>query len=208
MASAQRIGVYALSIGFFLNAQGASVKAFGKDGKEGKNVTSENSSRSVTEFQWKDHGKLSWDDFRGPVHAANDESAAATHCGIGFRINPADQGSKPEVQVYNTFYVNKSWVRSDAKIQSILDHEQGHFDLCEIYTRMLKARMNSFDFNAPNVKNALMNIFNEVNDAYEVRQQQYESETVHGTDFPEQRKWQRAIIQELGSSGSVTASAR
>jgi len=205
MASAQRFGVYALFIGIFINTQGVSAKPFAKDGKEGNTLASK-SSESATEFQWKDHNKLSWDDFKGPVHAANDESAAATHCGIGFRINPTAPGATPDVVVYNTFYVNKSWVRSDAKIESILEHEQGHFDLCEIYTRMLRARMSNFDFNSANVKTALMNVFNEVNDAYENRQQRYEDETTHGTDIPQQRKWQRAINQEL--TGTLTASAR
>jgi len=209
MASAKRFCVYALFIGFSVYSQGVSVKVFGKDSKEGKSITSNNNSSnvSVAEFQWKDHNKLSWDDFRGPVHAANDESAAATHCGIGFRINTSSEGDKPEILVYNTFYVNKSWVRSDAKIASILEHEQGHFDLCEIYTRMLKARMVRFDYNSSNVKSALMDIFTDVNNEYENRQQAYEYETAHGTDISEQKKWQRTINAELNSLGSATASS-
>jgi hypothetical protein len=210
MASAKRFCVYAFCIGSTVCVQGVGGKVFGKDSKDGKDGNSASSNNysskvSVAEFQWKEHSKLSWEDFRGPVHAADDESAAATDCGIGFRINTSTNIEKPEILVYNTFYVNKSWVRPDARINSILEHEQGHFDLCEIYTRMLRARMVNFNFNKPNVKGELMHIFAEVNNQYENRQQAYESETIHGTDLAQQKKWQRAISQELISTSTVTA---
>ncbi len=203
MGCAVRLGVYAFSIGFFICAQGAATKVFGKDGKDGGTVRPVNTSKikqvsiSPTEFQWREHPKLSWEDFKGPVNAENDESAAATHCGIGFRMNKPDHAGNPEVVVYNTFYVNKSWVRSDAKISSILDHEQGHFDLCEIFTRKLSARLRNFDFSVPDMKKSLLQAFNEVNVEYEKSQQAYESETTHGTNLGEQRKWEDRISHQL-----------
>jgi len=212
MVCAQRVRVYAFFIGLFI-CSSHSVAAFGKDGKEGKSLdavnTSSSSSTSVTtlpssEFQWAEHSKLSWDDFRGTVNAVSEESAAATHCGIGFKTN-ATGGNKPGILVYNTFYVNKSWVRPDAKIPGILDHEQGHFDLCEIYTRKLRDRMNQFDFSAPDIKHALLSIYSDVNNEYERRQQAYEQETIHGTNIPQQKKWQEAISRELADAVSYTA---
>ncbi len=148
-------------------------------------------------FQWQEHEKLSWDDFRGTVNATHDESAAATYCSIGFKTNTATPGSKPEIVVYNTFYTNRSWVRSDARVQSILDHEQGHFDLCEIYTRKLKDRMSNFNPGTPGVKQALMDIYSEVSREYETRQQAYEDETTHGTNIAQQKRWQEKIASEL-----------
>jgi hypothetical protein len=205
MNCAVRNCVYAFTVGFFVLTQ--SVASLGKDGREGKSIdvvtpsssnsaTSSNSA-SPSEFQWNEHRKLSWDDFRGAVNAASEESAAATHCGIGFRTAANSTDGKPEIIVYNTFYVNKSWVKPDAKISTILDHEQGHFDLCEIYTRKLKARMNNFDFNTGDLKQQLLSIYTEVSNEYETRQQAYEQETVHGTNTAQQKKWQNMIIREL-----------
>lgn len=199
---AKRLGVYAYGIGFFVCAQVAATEVFGKDSKEGKSPNSPNATSSSvksvsSEFQWKDHGKLSWDDFQGPVNANNDESAAATHCGIGFRINRSSQSGKPEVVVYNTFYVNKSWVRSDARIESILDHEQGHFDLCELYTRKLRHKINNFGAGVTDLKAELMKAFSEVNNEYEMCQQQYEDQTTHGTKIRQQKMWQEKIQSEL-----------
>ncbi len=165
-------------------------------GKE--NTTNETSPKNAPDhFQWHEHGKLSWDDFKGAVNAARDESAAATCCSIGFKTNTSGPGSKPEIIVYNTFYTNKSWVRPDAKLESILEHEQGHFDLCEVYTRKLKKCMNGIDPDAPGMKEELMRIYSELSNEYEMRQQAYEQETMHGTNIAEQKKWQTMIASDL-----------
>jgi hypothetical protein len=167
--------------------------------REGK-VPGENMSipaDHAEQFHWNEHKKLSWEDFRGPVKNVDDISAAATHCGIGFRTNAVSTGAKLNVTVYNNFYTNKSWVRADARIPSILDHEQGHFDLCEIYTRLLRTRMENFNSNVPDVKQSLMNIYAEVSSMYEARQQAYEQETTHGTNTPQQKRWQQVIEKEL-----------
>ena len=88
-------------------------------------------------------------------------------------------------------------MRSDARVQSILDHEQGHFDLCEIYTRKLKYRVSNFDLGTPGVKQVLMDIYSEVSREYETRQQAYEVETNHGTNIAQQKRWQEMIANEL-----------
>jgi uncharacterized protein DUF922 len=200
MNCAVRKCVYAIGFGLLVTAQ--SIPVFAKDSKEARSADAGNGAAAVSEsasseFQWNEHRKLSWEDFRGDVKAASDESAAATHCGIGFKTGGMNTEGKPEIVVYNTFYVNKSWVRPDAKINSILDHEQGHFDLCEIYTRKLRERMNGFDFNTANLKQQLLSIYAEVSSEYESRQQAYEQETVHGTNTNQQKKWQKMITLEL-----------
>jgi len=168
--------------------------AFSATGKDNGRAEEANAKE---QFQWQEHTRLSWDDFKGVVNAPHEESAAATYCSIGFKTNIPAPGAKPEIQVYNAFYINRSWVKSDAKIQSILDHEQGHFDLCEIYTRKLKSRVANFDLNTPGAKQALMDIYAQVSNEYETRQQAYEQETTHGTDLDAQKKWQDTIANEL-----------
>ena len=153
------------------------------------------SASQASEFSWSENRKLTWDDFQGPIKASSERSAAATHCGIGFKTFNAD--GKPRVLVYNTFYSNQSWVRPDAKLPEILQHEQGHFDINEIYTRKMRARMDSFDFNVSDVKAALMAIYDEVDSEYQNVQQSYESETVHGTNTKQQKIWLDRIERDL-----------
>ncbi|GAA4464458.1 hypothetical protein GCM10023093_14840 [Nemorincola caseinilytica] len=158
------------------------------------NVTSE--VRASDRFSWSEHRKLSWEDFKGPSDGGSHESAAATCCSIGFKIDNTGTGDR-KVTVYNTFYIDRSWVKEDARIGSILAHEQGHFDLCELYTRKLRERTAAIDVNAKDLKQQLMDIYAAVNDEYEARQQAYEYETTHGTDLPAQNRWERMIQREL-----------
>ena len=195
--------MYAFLIIFFVVSQNFSV--FAKDGKEGKSFNSDNNTdipKQNDQFQWNQHNKLSWDDFRGTSKDAAEESAAATHCGIGFRLNTNKQGDKTEIIVYNTFYANKSWVKPDGKISSVLDHEQGHFDLCEIYTRKLRDRMNNVYTQVPDIMKTLMSVYSEISNEYESRQQAYEQETTHGTNISEQRKWKDMMAKELSGTNS------
>jgi hypothetical protein len=203
MVCVPRNGVYALFVSLFICAQGIGDKVHAKGEKDEKsgiatsNRINSRTNNMAAEFQWAEHQKLSWEDFQGPVRASDEESAAATHCGMGFRINGMTQSGKPDVTVYNTFYTKKSWVRHDAKITSILEHEQGHFDLCEIFTRKLRLRVSDVSLNTPDMKESLLAIFSDVNNEYEICQQAYEDETTHGTNIHEQKRWMEKISKEL-----------
>lgn len=203
MVCVRRNNVYSLFVSFLICTQCIADKVHAKGEKDDKGLGITATAKTVsrvdpaTEFQWAEHQKLSWEDFQGPVRASDEESAAATHCGMGFRINGITQAGKPDVTVYNTFYTRKSWVRHDAKITSILEHEQGHFDLCEIFTRKLRTRVSDISLNTPDMKESLMAIFSEVNNEYEICQQAYEDETIHGTKIHEQKRWMEKISKEL-----------
>lgn len=192
-----------------------SSNTLAKGGKESSSSNARPTTESVNNtmpaavsFQWKEHNVLSWEDFKGPVRANNEESAAATHCGIGFKLSASKEGTQPQIIVYNNFYINKSWVKPDAMMPEILCHEQGHFDLCEIYTRKLNNKMNSFSASAvadKNIHQALMSLYLEVKNEYEDRQQQYEEQTLHGTIKGQQKKWQKMIATELNTSEAIVS---
>lgn len=150
-----------------------------------------------TRFSWNEHRQLSWTDFKGAVDTQSDESAAATCCSIGFKLDKDTTGT-PQITVYNTFYIDRSWVKEDARIGSILAHEQGHFDLCEVYTRKLRASVSGINLASPTAKQELMKVYSALSDEYEVRQQAYERETAHGTRIAQQVRWQEMIARELG----------
>ena len=82
----------------------------------------------------------------------------------------------------------------------MLIHEQGHFDLCEIYTRKLRQRIQRARITGSNLKPALRKIYNEVQDEYVRRQEQYEEETEHSLNREGQAKWVRIIERELAET--------
>jgi hypothetical protein len=206
MVCAKRNGVYAFFLVLLIGTQSTALFGKGEGAKEGSTVRPAvaTSAANVTEFQWKEHSRLSWDDFRGPVAVTDDEdeTAAVTHCGMGFKTAPGAPGEKPQIIVFNKFYTNKSWVRGDAKLPEILEHEQGHFDLCEIYTRKLRARITGFDLDKSNARQALYDIYYSINGEYEARQQRYEDETTHGVNEREQKRWTATIERELEATNA------
>lgn len=151
------------------------------------------------EFAWTSARKLTWEDFRGPQQPAMGEDvAAATFCGIGFETNTISSlNPELKVNVYNTFYTNKSWVREGLEKPEILAHEQCHFDICELYTRKLRERMGNVKVSVETLKTTLRSIYTELQKEYIQRQEQYEEETGHGVVADEQARWQKMIAMEL-----------
>ena len=162
----------------------------------------ENATAYEQEFSWQKGRMLTWDDFRGPIPAAAPHNtAAATFCGIGFETNTVrTKDDDVKVYVYNTFYKNNSWAKPQYMDDRVLAHEQGHFDLCEVYTRKLRKRLHAANINVGNMKTTLKSIYKEVQEAYIARQEAYEHETQHGVDVEIQKEWQENIAEELAAS--------
>jgi hypothetical protein len=162
----------------------------------------ENPRRYESEFSWTPNRKLTWDDFRGPIQSElHPDVAAATFCGIGFETNTiTSKNNQVKIRVYNNFYPTQSWVRPGQEIPEILAHEQTHFDICELYTRKLRQRLDNVSVSVTNLRTRLSAIYQQVQEEYKIRQQQYEDETEHGLIADEQVRWQNMINKELAST--------
>jgi len=167
-----------------------------------KEKKSESGPSARSEISWQRDRRLSWDDFRGAIpRDAEEQTAAATFCGIGFETNTiTNKDNNLKIRVYNTFYLENSWARPEERNEDVLAHEQGHFDLCELYTRKLRERMNSVKVNVNTLKPTLRNIYEQLQDEYKERQEAYEEETAHGVNFREQKRWQKILEQELSDT--------
>ena len=134
------------------------------------------------EFTWNKSRRLSWNDFRGEVPGDTRENhAAATFCGIGFETNTISaRQPRLKIRVYNSFYTNSSWAKEEYQDDLVLAHEQGHFDLCELYTRKLRERFSKVKVSVHDMKTVLGRIYKEVQDEYVARQEDYEEENSHG----------------------------
>jgi hypothetical protein len=161
----------------------------------------ENPRKLESEFSWSKERRLTWDDFRGPIRRDMGEMvAAATFCGFGFETNTISKNNpKLKIFVSNTFLTNKSWGRPADMTPEVLVHEQGHFDLCEVYTRMLRRDMNNAvaSINVSNLEATLNNIYDRIQKEYAVEQERYEHETEHGLVADAQQNWVNHIDREL-----------
>lgn len=158
----------------------------------------ENYKKYEREIEWNKNRKLTWEDFKGkPI--TNSNVGALTYCGFGFQSNRVTLFKSAKIFVKNTFNCDLSWVRPDQiKRKELLEHEQGHFDLSEIYARLLRTKLNERKLTIANLNTEGNLIFTEVYKSYLDKQEQYEKETEYGLNRTEQQRWNTYIIQQIG----------
>ncbi|WP_462250002.1 DUF922 domain-containing protein [Ferruginibacter sp.] len=158
------------------------------------------------EIEWTASRKLTWEDFKGsPKTISNSNTAAQTFCGFGFQTNNVTMFNKAKIFTTTSFTTNLSWVRPDQKNRlDLLEHEQGHFDLCEVYARQLRKTLEEKKLTAFNLNTDANVIFKNVSKSYLERQELYESETQYGTDRKKQIEWTKLIASELNELSSFS----
>lgn len=151
------------------------------------------------EIEWTANRKLTWEDFKGnPKSISNSNTAAQTYCGFGFQTNYVTVLTKTKIFVTTTFTCNLSWVKPDQKDRvDLLEHEQGHFDLCEAYARQLRKKLQEKKLTVFNLNTDANIIFKDVYALYLDRQELYEKETNYGLNRQKQIEWTKTINSEL-----------
>lgn len=173
------------------------------DGVEVAFYRSGNPRSAEQSFRWNTDHRLTWDDFRGSIRRGADRNIAAeTSCGIAIETSLVANNEVAKVYVFNVFDKQQSWVREGYDRDDVLQHEQGHWDICEIYTRKMQARFDAARITGANLKQQVARIYDEVSNEYLARQEQYEAETEHGIIDSEQNRWTEMLQNELNLSSS------
>jgi len=145
---------------------------------------------------WDQKSKLKWKDFKAkPEHSSSLD--AYTMLGISIEVIGQKNG-KIDMGVFGYFEKNKSWVKPGERNENLLHHEQKHFDVCEVYRRILVQKLeagNPYSFNG--FSNEVGQIFEEVFADYTKEQARYDKETNHSQNKKEQAEWNKFIAQEL-----------
>jgi FtsZ-binding cell division protein ZapB len=151
------------------------------------------SKRSEDEFiDWQENRRLNWTDFEGPVNHQS-EAAALTSTFLGFQYRV-----KNNVFSYNIacrFAKKRSWglIKNDW----ILNHEQGHFDISELFARYLHETITNYPLDFKNLKNDLDLIYQEHMELKEEFQNLYDTETDYSRNKEKQREWTQKINELL-----------
>ncbi|SDF82701.1 DUF922 domain-containing protein [Chitinophaga filiformis] len=150
-------------------------------------------------FDWSPDRKLSWDDFKGtPAPNRDTNVAARTSCRFGIRVDTM-YASGIHVVVTNEFICQQSSVRPGRKTPALLAHEQLHFDLCEVYARILRKQLANTALTPANVNRVSTDAFLETYKVYKERQWAYDEETLHGLKPEAQAHWKESIEKELAA---------
>ncbi len=141
---------------------------------------------------WSSGRKLNWSDYKASPNPKSDAAATtSTSLSIDYHIS-AEHFS---YTIKSWFSRSRSWGRD--KTDYILSHEQGHFDIAEVYARKLHQRMSAYQFNKRTYQKELNSIYNEVADEKAAVQQQYDRETRHSIDKEKQAEWLKKISKML-----------
>jgi hypothetical protein len=143
-------------------------------------------------IDWKDHKQLTWADYKGKPDP-NSDAAASTTTYLGIEYNISPKGFKFKIQC--RFSRNRSW--GLAKTDYILKHEQGHFDIAEIFARKLNKEMSEYEFDDKTFKKDLRNIYEKITKEKEDFQNQYDKETDHSRRAVRQAEWLVKINEML-----------
>ena len=137
---------------------------------------------------WNESKRLVWDDFKAtPLKNSDAVALTATHLGFSYNM----KNGKIFFTIECGFEKDKSWglVKNDW----ILKHEQGHFDIAEIFARKLYKEVSEYQFNRNTFQQDLDKIYNTVIAEKETLQQQYDDETHNSINKPVQEEWLKKI---------------
>jgi len=143
-------------------------------------------------IDWDPNKRLSWEDFKGEPNPAS-TNAALTNSSITVEFGYSNTGLKYNIKC--RFNKLLSWGR--IKNDHILSHEQGHFDIAEIYARKLNKALSAYVFNRNTVSRDVNAIYDDVIKLHHKAQEQYDDETDYSRNFKEQEEWKNRIAAEL-----------
>ena len=147
---------------------------------------------SQDSIAWKPSCKLQWVDFRGTIDK-NKPFGAVTSTGIFFRFSII--GSDFRDSVVAMFYKRESWVRISSSEGLI--HEQGHFDISEIYARRLRKKLKEYTLRARTLRSDLNIMYYEIEAERNQMEELYDKETNHSRNAERQVFWNGKIQNEL-----------
>ena len=141
---------------------------------------------------WSDDYELVWSDFEELPQRYSEHSAFSV-VGYESQFNMTDDEYSAVIKTY--FSKNESWSKSWVAL--LLLHEQGHFDLAELYARKFRKRLKE----AMMAENISVSKFEEMNDEaiqeLNEAQKEYDQATNFSMDYRAQLKRSEQIKEEL-----------
>jgi hypothetical protein len=156
---------------------------------------------------WSPTTKITWQDFKKSLKGDAIEAAYSV-CGIYISSHPKQlNDSTLQIEIHSFFSKTLSSKSTEKDIlqDKVLVHEQGHFDINEWFSRILRKEITETRFKsiADFYKN-VQTIYNKVNSASAAKQVLYDKATRHSINVPQQEKWNKMIADSLAYYGNYT----
>ena len=148
---------------------------------------------------------LTVDDFQGVPDTHNGENVAYTSCNIEFSYaaNKEKNYYRLDFNILVVMNHEKSWLDrnkapSAGYLAEILKHEQGHYNMAYLEQQELLRTLSHTVFYGDYQKVA-NNIFNRIDAKYQQLNRDYDDDTQHMINRPQQHGWDMYFKKALGS---------
>ena len=153
---------------------------------------------------WSKDRPLTWDDFKGtPDNSAKEDAAVSTtvHSDAEFEGTVGGSIKVTSVSTTATMEPDQSWVKEGKKSDDLLKHEQGHFDIAQIFALKKQQEMlglvgKEFKDEAT-LKQKIDEICKKNDEDRKKMNDDYDEQTKHGTDKKKQEDWNKKIQKDL-----------
>lgn len=149
---------------------------------------------------WNSEYKLKWSDFLGTPNPSGtfDEEA-----GIKIKIEVTGKISRKsyDISVRCIFDKSKSWTTTKDTGEYLLQHEQLHFDIGEIYARQLRKKISEMnDLTDANFEEKVRIMYHDINSSCTEYENKYDFETCHSTNLIKQALWNERVDSILNET--------
>tara|TARA_R110002020_G_scaffold249927_4_gene463957 strand:- start:383 stop:913 length:531 start_codon:yes stop_codon:yes gene_type:complete len=154
-------------------------------------------TKNYERYEWKEDRKITWEDFKGKPDKLS-SYAATINTGISKSYMLDENGffikSESEVKAY--FYPTLSWYKPKMAFPSVLAHERTHFDITELHARILRKRIEEFDFTKDS-RSEIKKMYNEVEGKRQEMQHAFDQETMNSRIHDAEEFWELKIAELL-----------
>ncbi len=137
---------------------------------------------------WLHERMLEWEDFQSAPNRKSDAVAStSTSLGLAYQL----KNRQLSFSITCAFSKSKSW--GTLKTDYILAHEQGHFDITEIYARKLHQALSFYRFNPKTYGQDINRIYQRIVKEKEHFQNLYDGQSDHSRNKRIQANWAEII---------------
>ena len=147
------------------------------------------------EIIWNSHRRLNRNDFKGSIE--NRPFEAATNSSIRVRLHNKTLNGKSIISVEAFFNCQNSYFKGTTNAIETMEHEQGHFDITEIYARKLRKEMIEQIHSQSDLEQKYENIYRQITNENYINQDKYDTEIYKDSSL--QKQWLLKIQQDLDS---------
>lgn len=174
---------------------------------------------------WSAERLLTWNDFLAPVAKGTEpENVAATAASLSWAYEYEIERTRnsctyrlTDIRADAIFHPDDSWVRPDHRTADVLEHEQGHFDITQVYKLMFEATARGLvgtegvcegrsekrisSFVRSEIARFVKPLYEQIWRDHTTVQDTYDAQTHHGLDAPAQARWLARIAAALRDGG-------